>query len=167
MSSYSLNAPGRHSLDQAMQQTAADPLGRFKIGPRHALTLAIPTPGELRITHGQVWLTLANAAQDASVRAGDHFLSSGTAMRLAGGQKVVVEALDALPDAAVYVSWVPDGALSTTPVSWPRPVQRSGEVRQPLIDLGTALQQAAGAFGRLLQAVAGSLACSLMMRRRT
>lgn len=147
---------------QAMQRIPAHAVGCFKLPHRHALTLTITAPGELRIAHGKVWLTFADAAQDASVRAGDHFLQPGEVLHLARGQKVVMEALDARPDAAAYFSWAPDAALSATHAVSPLLLQHA-EVRQPLLDLGAALHQVGCAFGRLVQRVA----CILMLRRRT
>ena len=152
---------------QAMQRTPAHALGCFKLQPHHALTLTVRAPGELRIAHGQVWLTLANAAHDASVRAGDHFLHPGEALQLDSGQTLVMEALDSRLDEAVYFSWEPNAALSAYfPVSLRR-LQQAHEVRQPLLDMGEALLQAGRAFGRLVRGVASNLACALMVRRST
>ena len=149
---------------QAMQYSPAHAAGRFKLAQSHALTLTVNAPGELRIAHGRVWLTFANAAQDASVRAGDHFLQPGEVLRLACGQQVVMEALDARPDAAAYFSWEPDAALCTALATSPRLLQHA-EIRQPLRELSAALHQAGSALGRLLHGVVGSLACTFMVRR--
>ena len=150
-----------------MQRTPVHALGYFKLQPRHALTLTIRAPGELRIAHGKVWLTFANAAQDASVRAGDHVLQPGEALQLAGGQTVVMEAVDSRLDEAVYFSWEPVAALSADVSVSPRRLQQAHEVRQPLLDLGEALHQAGRAFGRLVHGVASNLACAHMVRRST
>ena len=137
---------------QAMQRIPAYAVGCFKLPHRHAVTLTITAPGELRIAHGRAWLTFANAAQDVSVRAGDHFLEPGEALRLTCGQKVVMEALDAEPEAAVYFSWAPDAVLSVASAASPRRLLHA-EVRQPLLDLVAALHQAGWALGRLVQGV--------------
>jgi hypothetical protein len=151
---------------QAMLCTPAHAVGCFKLPPRHALTLSIRTSGELRLAHGQVWVTFANAAQDASVRAGDHFLQAGEVLRLTCGQQVVMEALDADADSLVYFNWVSDAAMSLA--ASPRRVQHARqEVRQSMLDLGTALHQTGWALGRLVQGVGRSLACTLMLRHGT
>ena len=148
----------------AAQHTAAHAVGCFKLPYRHAMTLAITAPGELRIAHGQVWVTFANAALDASSRAGDHFLQPGEVLRLACGQKVVMETLDARPDAAAYFSWAPDAALISGLAVSTSQTPRA-EIRQPLLELGAALHQAGRAFGRLVQGLGRNLACTLMVRR--
>ncbi|MGB4115237.1 MAG: DUF2917 domain-containing protein [Polaromonas sp.] len=149
---------------QAMQHTPARAVGCFKLPTRHALTLIIRAPGELRLAHGQAWLTFANAAQDATVRAGDHFLQAGEVLHLACGQQVVMESMNAQADSSVYFSWEPDAALSLA--TSPRHVQHA-QVRQPLMDLGAALHQAAWALSRLVHGLGLRLACSLMLRRST
>ena len=151
---------------QAMQRAPAQAVGCFKLPPRHAVTLTIRAPGELQLAHGRVWVTFANAAQDASTRAGDHFLQAGETLRLVCGQQVVMETLDAAPDASVYFSWVLDA--SAQQAALPRGVQHAhAPVRQSLLDLGTALHQAGEALGRLVHGVGRSLACTLMLRHGT
>ena len=159
---------------QAIGRTPARAVGRFKLPTHHALTLSIKTPGELRIAHGRVWVTFADAAQDATVRAGDHFLQAGELLRLACGQQVVMEAFDAQPassmnspvNSSAYFSWEPDTALGLA--TSPRRVQHAhAEVRQPLLDLGAALHQAGWALGRLVHGLGRSLACKLMLRHST
>lgn len=127
----------------------------------------------MRIAHGRVWVTFGNSADDAGVRAGDHFLNAGEVLRLACGQQVVMEAFDTQSGSSVntpvYFSWEPDAALSLAArASSSRRVQHAhAEVRQPLLDLGTALHQAGWALGRLVHGLGRSLACTLMLRRST
>lgn len=153
---------------QGVQCSPARAVGCFKLQPRHALSLSIRAPGELRIAHGRVWVTFGNAADDTSVRAGDHFLNAGEVLRLACGQQVVMESLDAQPNSSanssVYFSWESDAALLQAGSS--RRVQHArSQVRQPLLDLAAALHQVGWAFGRLGHGLGRSLACSLMLRR--
>lgn len=162
---------------QAIDRTPARAVGCFKLPTHRALTLSIKAPGELRIAHGRVWLTLTDAVQDETVRAGDHFLKAGELLRLARGQQVVMEALDTQPASSLnssaissaYFSWEPDAALSLTARALlPRRVQYAhAEVRQPLLDLGVALHQAGWALGRLVHGLSRGLACTLMLRRST
>ena len=157
-------------FSQAVQSTPARAVGCFKLQPRHALSLSINAPGELRIAHGRVWVTFGNSADDAWVRAGDHFLSAGEVLRLAWGQQVVMESIDAQPHSSantpVYFSWEPDAALLQA--GSPRRVQHArSQLRQPLLDLAAALHQAGWALGRLVHGVGSSVACALMPRRST
>ena len=151
---------------QASNHAPAHAVGCFKLPPGHALSLMPRASGELRIAHGRVWATFANAAGDASVRAGDHFVNAGDALRLQPGQQVVLEAYDNAPQGHVYFSWEPDATLSR--VASPRRVPHARtDVRPSLHDLGAGLHQAGGAFGRLVQGLAGNLAYTLMFRRST
>ena len=154
---------------QALQRTPESSVGSFKLWPKSAVTLNNQAPGELRITHGCVWLTFVDAAQDASVRAGDHFLQVGDRLHLARGQQVVMEAFDAPPSASinssVYFNWEPDAPLSVAASSGQ--VQHAhAEVRQSLLDLGAALHQAGWALGRLVHGLGAALTGAFVMRRR-
>ena len=154
---------------QALERRPAHSLGSFQLLPSNALTLNNQAPGELRITHGRVWLTFVDAAQDASVRAGDHFLQAGDRLHLARGQQVVMEAFDAPSSASIKSSvdfnWEPDAPLSVAASSGQ--VQHAhAEVRQSLLDLGTALNQAGWALGRLVHGLGAALTGAFVMRRR-
>ena len=158
-----------HSAGLICSQQAAPPvparaIGCFKINAGNALTLTPNAPGELRIAHGRVWVTFGHAADDASVRAGDYFLHAGDLLRLLPGQQLVIEAHEKHADESAYFSWEPDAAMS--PAALLRRVQHAhAGVRQPLLDLGTALQHAGWAFGRLVQGLAAHLVCTLTLRR--
>ena len=149
---------------QAMNQIPARAVGCFKLHARRAMSLVPNTSGELRIAHGQVWVTYANAALDVSARAGDHFLQPGDVLHLTCGQKVVMEAFDSSPNTSVYFSWEPD-AVASQRVSSRRLQPAQSEVRQALLDLVAALHQAGWALGRLVQGLAGHAVCTLMPRR--
>ena len=152
------------NASQAVQPTPINAVGCFKLQPRHALTLTIKTPGELRIAHGQVWVTFADASQDTSSRAGDHFLQAGGLLKLDCGQQVVMEAFQMQSEAAVYFSWVPNAALQR-PASPQRLQNAPADVRQAWLDLGAALHQGLWALGRLLKGVSRNLVCTLMPGR--
>ena len=51
--------------------------------------------GVLRVTQGNAWVTFNDAANDASVQAGDHFLNSNQYLHIKAGQVLVMEALSA------------------------------------------------------------------------
>ena len=52
-------------------------------------------PGVLRVAQGSAWVTFDDAADDASVQAGDHFLKSNQGLHIKAGQVLVMEALGA------------------------------------------------------------------------
>jgi hypothetical protein len=155
---------------QADGQVPARAVGCFKLNAGRAMSLTPNVPGELRIAHGRVWVTFGHAADDASVRAGDYFLGAGDLLRLLPGQQLVMEVHDKNTpqhaDQSVYFSWEPDAAMDLA--ASPRRVQHAhAGVRQPLLDLGAALHQAGGAFGRLVQGLAAHAVCTLTLRRST
>ena len=115
--------------------------------------LAPRAPGELRIAHGQAWVTFGNAANDITALAGDHFLGPGDMLRLLPGQQLVMESHGKNDNASLYFSWESDAAVSHAASS--RSAQWSRvQVRQPLRDLGLALHLAGNALSRLVQGLA-------------
>ena len=70
-----------------------------------ALSLRARQAGTLRSTNVRLWLTFSSAADDASVRGGDHFLESGQGLALAAGQAVVLQAWSA--GVAASFAWEP------------------------------------------------------------
>lgn len=70
-----------------------------------ALSLQVRRAGVLRSTSARLWLTLSWAADDASVRGGDHFLEPGEGLALAAGQAVVLESWSA--GMVVSFAWEP------------------------------------------------------------
>ena len=149
---------------QANSQLPARAVGCFKLSARHAMSLTPNVPGELRITHGRVWVTFGHAADDADARAGDYFLDTGDLMRLAPGQQLVVEVHHPVTGQQrvdpAYFSWEPDAATSKVAPLIQASYTRC-DVQQPLHDLGSALRQAGKAMDRLVQAAAGNLVCML------
>lgn len=81
--------------DSAVQRVPAHAVGNFKLTTHRSMTLTLKSAGRLRIAHVQAWLTFAEAANDFSARAGDHFLSTGQTIFLTAAQVVVIEALNA------------------------------------------------------------------------
>ena len=68
---------------------------RFKLSTHRALTMRPKSSGVLRVTQGSAWVTFNDAANDASVQAGDHFLNSNQDLHIKAGQVLVMEALSA------------------------------------------------------------------------
>lgn len=166
MKQANANTAGLICSCQALQCTPELAAGSFRLPPHQALTLTVGATGELRITHGQVWLTFVNAARDASARAGDHFLKAGASLQLGCGQQVVMEAYQQCSDAPGYFSWQPNAVLQQTAAPQRRQTARRkmrrkvrSKVREPWLDLGAALRQAGSALGRLVRGVTHNLVC--------
>ena len=158
------NIPHSTSLicsQQPVDNVPTRAVGCFKLNAGRAMSLTPTVQGELRIAHGQAWLTFGNAADNAAVRAGDYFLDAGDLVRLYPGQRLVMEVISKNTDQSVYFSWEPDAALSLA-ASPQRAHCTQIDVQQPLRDLGGALHQAGWALGRMAQGLAGNLACTLM-----
>jgi hypothetical protein len=152
---------------QAGKQVPAQAVGCFRLSAGRAMSLLPQVSGELRVAHGQVWVTLGTAAEDASAQGGDHFMSVGDLLQLMPGQQVVMEVYStgaAGPaQQPAYFSWEPDAAQCRVVLS--RRTQHT-EVRQSLADLGQALHQVGSALGRLTAGVVGQAVCALTLRRR-
>ena len=153
------------SSHNASEQTPACAVGCFKLNAAKAMTLSPSASGQLRIAHGRVWVTFANAALDLSACAVDHFLEQGDMLRLAGGQQVVMEAVDAVPNPIAYFCWEPDAVLHAKHAAPHQQTQRVHEVRPALIDLRVALHQAGWALTRLMQGLASSVASAFQIKR--
>ena len=134
---------------QATHQVPAQAVGCFKLSAGRAMSLTPTVPGELRMAHGRVWVTFTNAANDSTARAGDHFLAAGDLLRLQAGQQLVLEMVGNNPHESVYFSWETDTVLSVAASPRRRQLAQA-EVRQPLLDLGACLRQAAWALIRLV-----------------
>lgn len=127
--------------------------GSWKLGAGQALSLRPHHPGELRITHGRVWLTFGQAGLDLRVRAGDHFLSRGDRIPLLAGDSVVLEPVGISHASSAYFSW--DPATASSPVLALQPAGRVPGVLQPLLNLRAALGLAGAALGRPARRTAG------------
>ena len=151
---------------QATNLVPAHAVGCFKLSAGRAMSLTPSVPGELRIAHGRVWVTFANAVNDSTARAGDHFLDAGDLLRLQPGQQLVLEMVGKNASESVYFSWEPD-AIKPLAVIPRRTQLAKAEVRQPLRDLHAALHQAGWALGRLVQGLAAHAVCRLTLRGST
>ena len=150
---------------QAIITASARTVGCFALPAGHATSLLPNAAGELRIAHGHVWVTFANAALDSSARGGDHFLHAGDVLHLAGGQEVVMEVLgtrlETAENALAYFCWEPRAVLSQ--IMRPRQLHHTQVgVRQSLQELVAALHQVGGALGRLAQGLVGQATGTLV-----
>ena len=88
------------------RRTPIQAVGCFKLQSGRAIKLTFQAAGELRVAHGRAWLTFADAANDLTATAGDHFLNAEQALPFEAGQKIVIEALGA-PTDELYFSLFP------------------------------------------------------------
>lgn len=141
------------TLDQTQQSAAVAALpGTWKLVAGRALTLKPRETGVLRVAHGNMWVTFDGPHHGPSNNLGDHVIGVGQPLRLAAGQRLVVEPWG--PGQTAYFSWDP------VPATVASPSRRFAAVVQPLADLRLALALGLGAAGRLvlgLAALAGDL----------
>jgi hypothetical protein len=155
MAPQTLTQPLMHSHQSA--STPALP-GTWKLGAGRAITLEPREAGLLRIAHGQLWATYEGPHGMSPDDSGDLVMGCGDQLRIAPGERVVVEAWG--NKAPAYFTWdpVPDTVADTS-----RRMAR--DVVQPLADLRLALVLGAGAAARLAAGVAG-MAVDLVTGKR-
>jgi len=130
------------SLTQ-MQQSPVAPAfaGTWRLAPGRAITLRPREPGTVRVAHGRLWVTFDGPHAGPRNDLGDHVLGVGEQVRLASGQRLVVQAWDARTPA--YFSWDP------LPAAAGESTRLAAAVVQPLADLRLAVVFGAGAVRRL------------------
>ena len=62
-----------------------------ELAPGEAMTLRVRRAGRLQVHGERLWLTFWHAAEDDSVRGGDHFVDPGQALTLQPNQALVIE----------------------------------------------------------------------------
>jgi hypothetical protein len=147
--------PKRHQPETAMQTpqvialtpACAEPTlpGTWKLAPGRAITLEPREAGILKVAHGRLWVTFEGPHAGRRNESGDHFMGTGEQVRIAPGQRMVVEAWN--EGCPAYFSW--------DPVPVPQPVRRTfADVVQPLSDLRLALVFGGHAVARLVTGLA-------------
>ena len=127
------------------QQSIAPALpGTWKLGAGRAITLQPREAGSVRIVHGRVWATYDGPHRGALNELGDHIVGTGERLRLAAGQRLVIESWQ--DESPAYFSWEP----RPLPVRAPSLAQ----LVQPWADLRRALALGAGAAACLEPRVA-------------
>jgi len=76
----------------------------FEVPAAQALSFKAHRPSLLRVTQGRVWVTRDSNTQQA---AEDLVLGEGASLRLARGERVVLESWSAGQPAASWFSWEP------------------------------------------------------------
>jgi len=119
--------------------------GTWKLAAGRAITLRPAQKGLLRIAHGRVWVTREGPHAGPLNALGDCVLDVGDRLAVDAGQSIVIESL--LHRQPAFFTWDPVLATVAAPV-------RFGDAVQPLQDLRSALQMAAGALVRLASGLA-------------
>jgi len=130
----------------ALTPRCAEPTlpGTWKLSPGRAITLEPREPGVLTVAHGRLWATFEGPHAGRLNESGDFVMGAGEQVRIAPGQRTVVEAWN--EGCPAYFSWDP------APV--PVPVRRTlADVVQPLSDLRLALVFGAHAVARLVAGI--------------
>ena len=137
------------TLTQPHQSASAPALpGTWKLGAGRAITLQPREAGTVRVAHGRVWATYDGPHRGALNDLGDHIVGAGDLLRLAAGQRLVIESWQ--DESPAYFSWEP------LPVPPARARAASfAQLVQPWADLRRALALGAGAAARLAAGLAG------------
>ncbi|MBC5764870.1 DUF2917 domain-containing protein [Ramlibacter albus] len=115
-----------------LHQSAAPALpGTWKLGAGRAITLQPLQDGILRVAHGTLWATFDGPHEGTPRAMGDHFVEVGDTVRIAAGERVVVEPWGR--NHSAYFTWDPIVA----PARLPR--IRFADVMKPLADLRIAV----------------------------
>jgi len=144
------------SLLTQSQQSAARLPGTWRLDAARAVTLRPREDGVLRIAHGRAWVTFDGPHGGPPTAQGDQVLGAGDRVRVAAGQRVVLESWERGQPA--YFSW--DFAPQPQVVRVPR----SQAVAQSWADLRLAVVFGARAGWRLAVALVGLAAGFLLPR---
>ncbi|HEY8048995.1 MAG TPA: DUF2917 domain-containing protein [Ramlibacter sp.] len=131
----------------ALTPRCAEPTlpGTWKLAAGRAITLEPREPGILKVAHGRLWATFEGPHAGRLNESGDHFMGTGEQVRIAPGQRMVVEAWN--EGCPAYFSW--------DPLPAPAPVRRTAaDVAQPLSELRLAVVYGAHAASRLASGLA-------------
>jgi hypothetical protein len=90
--------------------------GSCRLEAGQAITMRARQAGQLRVVQGRLWITFSNAAQDARVRAGDHFLLPGQSLAVSAGETVVMESWAVGQPVPAWVCWEPAPVPRLMPV---------------------------------------------------
>jgi Protein of unknown function (DUF2917) len=155
-----MTAPASDLLSSSF---ARQPLpGCWTLAAGRAISLRPREAGELRIASGRVWATFDGPHPRFD---DDLFLEAGASLRLAPGQRVVIEPYGLAGAQPVAFSWQPvplvraaSGAASLA--------QPASDLRLALRGAGSALGAAAGALARLGAGALALVAAGVLRRGR-
>jgi hypothetical protein len=143
---------------QNLHQSAAPALpGTWKLAAGRAITLQPTQHGVLRVAHGCLWATFDGPHEGPVNELGDHFVEVGDTVRIAAGERVVIESWGRRNSA--YFTWDPVSA--TVPV----PGFSFADVLQPLADLRAAAGLGALAAARVVTILLRALGDALIPQR--
>lgn len=131
----------------AFTPSCAEPTlpGTWKLAAGRAITLEPREPGTLKVAHGRVWFTFEGPHAGRLNESGDHIMAAGEHVRIAPGQRMVIEAWN--EGCPAYFSWDP------LPVAVPVRATLA-DALQPVSDLRLALVFGGHAAVRLLSGIA-------------
>jgi hypothetical protein len=132
--------------------------GTWKLGAGRAITLQPLQDGVLRVAHGVLWATFEGPHAGAPNALGDHFVEVGDTVRIAAGERVVVEPWGR--NANAYFTWDPVA----------EPVRVRGisfaDAMQPLADLRLAVALGMRAAARVMAVVLRAAAQAVLPPQR-
>lgn len=128
--------------------------GCWKLDAGRAVTLHPQEAGVLRVSSGQVWVTLDGPHRGHGNELGDHFLSPGESLAIGAGQPLVLESWDAAGPTPAWFSWDPQPVGARVPH---RAALRQpfGDLRLAVAGVGQALRGVTAALLRLATGLTG------------
>lgn len=129
------------------------PAGCWRLKRGHAMTLNPRQAAELRLVHGEAWVTLGqgDAPAHGDAVAGDVFLRAGDLLAVPRGSRLVMEPLNPMEGSDLLFDWCDaPGAGRVHPASRFR-----RDVLGPAGELVQALRQVLQASARLLRGLLG------------
>jgi hypothetical protein len=148
-----------NAMNAFLPSSAAPALpGTWKIGAGRAVTLQPVQDGVLRVAHGVLWATFDGPHEGSPNGLGDHFVQAGDTVRIAAGERVVVEPWGRQQSA--YFTWDP----AVAPARVPRIT--FADVVQPLADLRMALGLGVHAAVRVVVVLARAALAAVLPPQR-
>ena len=137
-----------HPESQPLKAHDALP-GCWSLMPGTALSLLPREAGVLHIASGRVWATVDGPHTGHANESGDYFLQAGQMLAVHGGQHLVLERWDAVPESPVNFDWAFSAVDKGVPAThWQVTVMR------PAHDLGRAVLLVGQALRQLLMGLA-------------
>ena len=134
----------------ALTPPCAEPAlpGTWKLAAGRAITLEPRHAGMLKVVHGRMWTTFEGPHPGRLDESGDEIMSAGEQVRIAPGQRVVVEAWN--EGCPAYFSWDPvPVAVVVRRLSLAEVVQPLSDLRLALVYGGHAIARFAAGLGRV------------------
>lgn len=142
----------------SLHQSAAPALpGTWKLGAGRAITLQPTQNGVLRVAHGCLWATFDGPHEGSLRELGDHFVEVGDTVRIAAGERVVIEPWGR--DQSAFFTWDP------APQAARLPRITFADVLQPLADLRAAVALGVHAAARIVLVLLRAMGENILPQR--